>query len=116
MIFELYAGAWLFTDNHKFRDNSTREQSPIGVAQGHVIYDFRPGLWASVNATFLTGGRTRVDEVRQANLQQTTRYGFTLSVPLSKQHSLKFAASTGAYSRIGADFNTFSVAYQYLWF
>ncbi len=86
------------------------------MLQGHISYNFRPSLWAAFNATFYTGGRTFVDGEKRGDLQRNSRFGLTLSLPLITRHSLKFHSSTGALSSVGADFNTFSVAYQYVWF
>jgi hypothetical protein len=41
--------------------------------------------------------------------------GTTASFPIAQRHSLKAAFSRGAYTTIGADFTSVSVAYQYTW-
>lgn len=113
---DLYAGVWLFTDNDEFQGGSTRKQNSIGVVQGHISYNIRRALWAAFDATFYKGGRTLVDGEERGDLQQNTRFGLTLSLPLIPRHSIKFHSSTGAFTSVGADFNTYSVAYQYVWF
>jgi hypothetical protein len=113
-IFDLYGGVWLFTDNDDFQGR-TREQDPIWNAQLHVSYNIRPRLWAAFDANFYEGGRTTVDGVEKADLQRNSRVGITFSAPLSRRQSFKFTYSRGAISTIGADFDAFAVAYQYLW-
>jgi hypothetical protein len=39
----------------------------------------------------------------------------TLSLPIRPKHSLKIAAHAGAFTRIGADFDIGTIAYQYQW-
>ena len=112
---ELYAGAWLFTDNDDFFGGSRRTQQPIGTFQTHVSYTFRPRLWLAFDATFYAGGRTKVDGEPKADLQRNTRLGLTLSVPIGRRHSLKLAAATGLTTRIGGDFDSLAVAWQYVW-
>jgi len=56
-----------------------------------------------------------VNGVRGNDLQRNSRVGGTLSIKLDRRQSLKFAYSRGAFTTIGADFQTLSVAYQYLW-
>lgn len=112
---EVSTGVWLFTDNDEFFGDSRREQDPITTIQGHVSYTFRPQLWVAANATWYRGGDTTVDGVQKDDLQETTRFGLTLSVPVNPQNSLKFAWSDGATTRIGADFTTWTVAWQYGW-
>jgi hypothetical protein len=112
---EFYAGAWLFTDNKNFSGGRTRKQDPIGSAQLHLLYTFRPRLWAAFNTNFYVGGRTTIDGTRNIDLQRNSRIGGTLSIPLNRRQSVKVSFNRGAYTTIGADFNTLAVAYQFLW-
>jgi len=112
---ELYGGVWLFTDNEDFFGGSQRRQQAIGAFQTHVSYTVRRRLWAAVNATFYTGGRTTVDGVAKADLQRNSRVGATLSLPIGQRHSLKLAATTGMTTRIGGDFDSLAIAWQYVW-
>jgi hypothetical protein len=114
MYLDFYLGAWLFTANKNFQGR-TREQDLITSSQFHLSYNFRPKLWAAFDATFYTGGRTTVNGVRGDDLQRNSRVGGTLSFKLDRRQSVKFAYSRGAFTTIGADFQSFSVAYQYLW-
>ena len=113
---EVYGGAWLFTDNDDFFGGSLREQEPIGTFQAHASYTFRPRLWLAADTTFYAGGRTTVNGVEKADLQRNSRYGLTLAVPLKQRSSLKLAWARGLTTRIGGDFTTLAVGYQFLWF
>jgi len=111
---DLYAGAWLYTPNNNFQGR-TRKQAPIATSQFHLSYNVKPKLWVAFDATFYTGGRTTINGVRRDDLQRNSRIGGTLSYKLDRRQSLKFAYSRGAFTNIGADFQSVSVAYQYLW-
>jgi len=111
---EFIAGVWLFTANTDLL-GTKKTQDPIGAGQVHVIYTFRPRLWASFNANFYTGGRTTVGGVLRADLQKNSRVGGTVSVPIAKRHSIKAGYSAGAYTTLGADHRSISVGYQFLW-
>lgn len=114
---EAAAGAWLFGDNDRFYPGKVeRSQDPLWTAQGHVGYTFRPQLWAAIDATFYTGGRTYANGVRSATRQENSRLGATLSVPLKRGHTIKLLAARGVTARVGSRFDTYSIAYQYLWF
>jgi hypothetical protein len=113
---ELYGGAWFFADNDDFFGGSLREQKSILTLQGHVSYVFRPRLWLAGDATFYTGGRTTVDGVVKADLQRNSRFGLTLAVPVRKRSSFKVSWARGLITRVGGDFDTLSVGYQFLWF
>jgi hypothetical protein len=113
---EIYGGIWLFTDNTEFLGRATVSQEPLLATQGHVSYVFRPGLWLAGDAVYVHGGETSVDGVAQRNIQKNWRFGATCAVPISPQHGLKFVFTTGVATRVGADFDTFTVFYQYSWF
>jgi hypothetical protein len=115
-MLEAYAGAWLFTPNREFRGGPAREQSPLGAVQAHVSYTFKPRLWVAGNATFYAGGRSRVGARTNADRQENARLGLTLAVPIGRRHSVKAAWATGVTTRIGGDFDTLSLGWQYLWF
>ncbi len=83
--------------------------------QGHVVWNFRGGAWAALDATGYTGGRTTTDGMRGDDMQRNTRVGATLAWPLGRRHSLKLHASSGASARRGGDFDAIAVAWQYRW-
>jgi hypothetical protein len=112
---ELAAGATFYTDNKNFLGSRTREQDPVYSVQGHVLYNFRSGVWVGVDGTYYTGGRTTVDGVRSDDLQQNSRLGATLALPVDRHNSVKLYASSGVSTRTGGDFTVFGVAWQYRW-
>jgi hypothetical protein len=113
--FEGYLGVWLFTVNDDFFGGSRREQDPITSLQTHIVYTLRPRLWLAFDANFYRGGRTTVDGARKADLQSNSRVGLTASVPVGAKQSLKLTWTDGATTRIGSDFTTLDVAWQYTW-
>ena len=116
LFVELYAGVWVFTDNPDFFGGSRREQDPLATFQTHVSYVFRPRLWLAADANFYTGGRTSVDGVESGDLQRNSRFGLTLAVPVKRRSSLKISWARGLTTRVGGDFDTLAVGYQFLWF
>jgi hypothetical protein len=84
--------------------------------QAHVSYTVRPQLWTAFDATWYSGGATTVNGTRKADLQRNSRVGATLSLPVGRWQSIKLSGSTGATTRIGADFKTFAAVWQLTWF
>jgi hypothetical protein len=114
---EGYSGVVLFTTNREFYTGaSVREQAPVVALQAHVSYTLRRQLWAAFDATWYSGGTTTVNGTEKADLQRNSRIGATLSFPVGRRQSIKFSGSTGATTRIGADFHTFGAAWQLTWF
>ena len=114
-FFELYGGAWFFTENDNFYGGQKRKQDPILSFQAHVAYTFKRRLWLSADATFYTGGQTTVNGVQNQDRQENSRSGLTLALPIGERHSVKFGWARGISTRIGGNFNTVAVAWQTLW-
>lgn len=113
-IFDGALGVWLFTGNDDFM-GASRRREPITNIQGHVSYTFNGGTWLAFDANWYSGGRTKVNGVENADLQSNSRVGLTLSIPTVRGQAFKLTVQTGAFTRIGADFDIASVAYQFSW-
>ena len=115
LTLELNGSATYYTDNDNFLGGQTRQQDPIYAVQGHVIYSFRGGIWAALDATYYMGGQTTVDGVTGNDMQRNSRGGVTVALPVSRYNSVKLYASTGVSTRTGSDFDTFGIAWQTRW-
>ena len=84
--------------------------------EGHLSYDLKPRIWASLDGNFWYGG---TDEIKWASrtrslcseLRSAARLG---SHP--KHQSSKFSYADGAYIRFGGNYQNVSVAWQYSWY
>jgi hypothetical protein len=114
-IWEATASATIYTDNEDFFGGRTRSQDPIYSLQGHVIRSFQSGLWASLDATFFTGGSTTIDGEARHDLQRNWRLGATLAVPVNARNSIKLFASDGVSARTGNSYEAFGIVWQYRW-
>ena len=115
LTLEMYGSAWIFTDNPNYFGGSSLEQNSIYAVQAHASYTFRPGLWIALDGGFAGGGRTYIDSAVRNTLQENARLGATLSLPLKRQHALKLVFASGIATRIGADFDSVVLAYQFRW-
>ena len=114
-IVEGAAAVSLYNNNDDFFGGQKLEQDPIYSVQGHVVYNFRPALWAALDSTYYTGGRTTVNGVQKDNKLKNWRTGFTLTAPINKYNSIKLASSSGISTRTGTDFTAYLLAWQYRW-
>jgi len=112
---EFAPSVFYFTDNTDFFSGKTFAQAPIYFVRGHLIYNFESGVWASLDGSYIAGGRTTVNGVRGDNEQTNTRVGLTLALPVDRQNSIKLSASTGLSTRTGSEFSAFGVAWPYRW-
>ena len=114
-LIDTYAGVWLFGRNDEYV-HGVREQEPLFTTQLHVSYNLSPRAWAAFDATFYSGGGAKVNGAEPIERVNNTRFGGTLSLPLARRQSLKFAYSTGTSTRRGSDFNTVNVTWQLVMF
>jgi hypothetical protein len=87
--YELTGSMFLYSDNDEFFDGNKLETDPLYALQAHVIYTFRPGLWASASTAWGTGAGAAVnDGVEQS---KTTNWLTALAVglPLSRTQGVK---------------------------
>lgn len=71
------------------------------------------GLNFLIAGYLYTGGRTTVNGVEGDTLQENTRLGATLALPLDRYNSVTIYASTGMYSRTDSGFDAVGIAWQY---
>ena len=122
-LLDTYGAVWFFTTNQEFFSRNqfnpgvlTQSQNPIGAFEGHLSYDVRPRLWASLDGNFWFGGATSLNgKENPLTVNRNSRVGGTVSIPLSKHQSLKFSYSNGAYVRYGGNYQNISAAWQYSW-
>lgn len=112
---EAAAALVFFSDNDDFYGGRKRSQEALHSLQGHAIYNFRAGPWASFDVTYFAGGQTRIDGRQNDDRQENWRVGATLAFPLDRRNSIKLYASSGVASRTGNDFDLLGVAWQYRW-
>ena len=111
--FELAAGTWFFTDDDKFLPGK-REQEPIYAFQAHLVHRFKPGLWASLDANYFTGGRQTIGGNELVDVQQNSKIGGMIVIPFKGRHAVKFGYFIGVRTRYGSDFDQFLLSYQQL--
>jgi hypothetical protein len=116
LTFEGHLIAWFFTENKAFYNGNTIAQKPLVAAHLHISYVFKPGIWLAVSAGTSGLGETIVNDVEQDDLQRNTRFGAAFAIRINKHNALKIAFTSGVSTRYGADFNTFILAYQFMWF
>jgi hypothetical protein len=111
-----YAGAWFFTPNRQwFPGSSVRKQQPVGTAETHLTYYLKPRLWASLDGNFWIGGRSGINGQLNADEQRNSRAGVTAAIPINRNQTFKLSYARGAYVRIGGNYSTISVAWQFSW-
>jgi len=114
-ILEGQLTSWLFSANNSFYGDNTVQQKPLFNTQVHTTYIFKPGIWVSVSLGNSSFGETVVNGEEKDNIQNATRFGGTFAYRLNKSSTLKMSYINGLSTRYGANFSTYSIAYQFMW-
>jgi hypothetical protein len=109
------AGVTFFSDNDDYFGGRTLEQDPLYSTQLSATYSFGNGVWFALGGSYDYGGRTTIDGVRSDNVQSNSRWGGALALPVNRNNSIKFNASTGVSTRTGSDYNLYGAYWQYRW-
>lgn len=123
-VLDGYAGALFFTANQEFYSVPTvqpQRKNPFGSFEGHLSYDAKhyrgkPALWFSLDGNFWFGGATSLrGKTNPATRQTASRVGVTAAIPVSHRQTIKASFSRGIYLRIGGNFDSLAVSWQYSW-
>jgi hypothetical protein len=109
-LLEVALGSWFFTDNNDFL-GVTKEQKPIVAIEGHLVHRFKPGLWASLDMNYYTGGRSTVDGIELVDLQRNIKLGATIVYPFGGGHAIKLGYSHGSLADSVKTFQHFQISY-----
>jgi len=115
LALELSSGIFFFTQNDDYFGGKTLEQDPIYTAQTHLTYNFNRGAWAALSVTNDYVGKTTTNDVQNDDSGNNSRLGGTLALPVNRNNSIKFFASTGIHTSIGTDFDLVGILWQYRW-
>lgn len=113
---EITGSVWIYGDNDDFDADKTRENDPLLSVQGHLIYTWRPGLWASLSAAYGGGSRSTIDEVPLSDRTEKYLVALSLGLPINRRQGVKVAYMWGeTLADNGDDYGRFIVAYSIMW-
>lgn len=113
---ECTGSVWFYTDNNDFYNGNKLEQDPLYTAQSHLIYSFRPGLWASASIGYSYGGESRVNGGEKNDLKEELGWAFSLGFPIARQLGVKFVyLGTRSQQPTGKDTDNIAAAFSYFW-
>lgn len=109
------AGVWLYNANSSYLGDSVRRQVPLGSVQFHVERSLPRRMWAAVDWTLYTGGRTQIDGKDNADYQGNTRLGYTWGWNLHPRHAIKVVYFRNVITRVGSDLRSIGISYNFIW-
>lgn len=113
---ELTGMVALYTANDDFFNGRKLEQAPLYIVHGHLIYTFRPGLWAGVSAGYDRGGRSTVDGAEKDDRKQDLGWALSLGVPVNRRVGIKLAyIGTRTQEETGTDSDSVVMSVSTFW-
>ena len=111
---DVFTGSvFYFTDNDRFLQGSKLENDPLYAIQGHLIYTFRPGLWASVSTAYGDGAKPTVSGVPKDAETENWVNALSVGIPLSRRQGIKLSyLSARTQVPTGADLDTILLTFQ----
>jgi hypothetical protein len=114
--FELTGSVFLSQANDEFLVNSELKRNPLWFSQGHIIYTFKPGWWASASVGYAYGGRSEIDGVSKDDAQRTLYTALSLGIPINQQQCLKLSYFTcDTHTATGSSYNSLIAAWSINW-
>jgi hypothetical protein len=114
--FEVTGSVFLFQDNDEFWRGTRLEQDPLWFLQGHVIYAFKPGWWASLSGGYAFDGEATVNGVPKNNGARSSYWALSLGMPLGARQALKVTWVTAdTHVRAGVNSDSLLAAWSINW-
>ena len=114
--FELTGSVFLYQENDEFWAGNELRQDPLWFVQGHVIYTFKPGWWASFSSGFAYDGRSHVNDVAKTDDRRTNYFAVSLGVPINARQGLKFTYLTSDTNiSVGSNADALLAAWSINW-
>jgi hypothetical protein len=113
---ELTGALWCYTDNNDFLNGNKLEQDPLLAGQAHLIYSFRPGVWASASGAYGYGAKRKVNGENKNDRKELAFYALNFGLPFSPRAGVKFNwIASRTLTDLGGDVDTFATSFSYLW-
>jgi hypothetical protein len=110
---ELTGSVFLYGDNNEFWKGTKLESDPLWALQAHLIYTFKPGLWASVSTAYGTGGEAKVDSVASNNLSGNWLSALSFGFPIDRRQGIKITLLRGRTQKpTGVDIDSLVIGYS----
>lgn len=113
---ELTSSVNFLTDNADFFKGKRLEQNPVSFTQGHLIYNFTPGLWVSSNLGYFFGGQSTIDSKASDDRKSDFGWGLSMGIPITRNFGVRITyIGIRTLTRLGTDTDTFSLGCSVMW-
>jgi len=89
--YELTGSVFIYGDNDDFWSGNKLESDPLYALQGHLVYKFRPGLWASLSTAYGSGWQATINGLPKDNDASNWVTALSAGIPLSRTQGVKIS-------------------------
>ncbi len=105
-----------YEDNDEFFGGSKLERDPLFLTHGHIIYNFKPGLWVSASVGYDYGGENTIDGDDRDDTRQNIGWGIKAGIPINRYSGIGLGyIHSETQESTGRDNDIFSVGYSLTW-
>ncbi len=102
--------------NNEFFNGNKLKQDPLYIIHGHLIYTFRPGVWAGASAGYDYGGRSTLNGTRKDDRKQNLLWALSFGAPITRQLGVKVAyVGTRTQENTGIESDTITIGISAFW-
>lgn len=110
---EVTGSVFIYSDNNKFFQSTELEADPLFAMQAHLIYTFRPGLWASLSTAYGWGGEATVNGDAKKNPAGNWLNALSFGLPINRTQGIKISYLMARTQKpTGADNDRLVLAYS----
>lgn len=110
---ELTGSVFLYGANDEFWNGNRVATDPLWALQAHLIYTFKPGLWASFGTGYGWGGEATVNGDAKHNPSGNWLNALSFGFPIDRKQGVKIVLLTGRTQKpTGADTNSVILGYS----
>jgi hypothetical protein len=113
--YELTGSLFWYEDNDNFWGGNVLENDVLYAIQGHVIYTFKPGLWASFSTAYGDGQDAFVNGVRKDLVVENWMTAVSFGFPINRQQGIKLSwLRSRTQNNTGSDLDSLVVGWTYV--
>ena len=113
---ELTGAVYIYTDNKDFFGGNKLETDPFYTLQTHLVYTFRPGLWAGAGVGYGYGGESTVNGEKKNDRKENVAWAFSFGYPIIPQLGVKVGyLGIRSQKSVGQDSDSIAAAFSFYW-
>ena len=114
--YEASFGTWFYAENDDFWGGNKLDQDPMFTTQGHIIYTYKPGIWACASIGYGEGGESQINGIDKHDRKRNLAWALSAGYSFSPRFGIKCSyIGTETHTDKGFDSTNFALGASYVW-